>query len=469
MLKATPGPVRDTVDIQALVRSGFGPLGGACFLLLNVTDKAAARAWLGATRPTSIADLDGGHVARIIQIAISASGLAALGVDVDAAHGFAPEYLQGMTGDPGRSQRLGDQGANAPTHWRWGAAGEPHLLVALYAEQDDLPAFRAEVEAALAPGFTIVTPLETGGTPGREPFGFVDGVSQPTLDWEGNRKPGTSADQDFTNFIASGEVLLGYPDEYGLVPDRPILGDDDLGLNGTYLVLRSLAQDVDGFWNWTKAAAGEAGSQALAEAMVGRRIDGRPLDGLPEVDVPGINQKQLNGFTYDRDGDGHICPFGGHIRRANPRTGDLPGGRRGIINALLGTLGFKGSARDDAIASTRFHRILRRGRAYGDPGGEQGLHFICLNASLGRQFEFVQGAWLANAKFAGLADEADPIVGSREPLPAGGATDHFTRPNAEGPCARFAGLPRFVTVTGGGYFLLPGLNALKLIARAKQG
>ena len=85
---------------------------------------------------------------------------------------------------------------------------------------------------------------------------------------------------------------------------------------------------------------------------------------------------------------GLSCPLGAHIRRANPRTGDAPGGRSGPIDDLLVTVGLTTRhlrradfvhlpwprnttvwpfvrSEDDAIASARFHRILRRGREYG--------------------------------------------------------------------------------------------------------
>ena len=71
------------------------------------------------------------------------------------------------------------------------------------------------------------------------------------------------------------------------------------------------------------------------------------------------------------------------------------------------------------------HRILRRGRKYGPPpadrhtddGAERGLLFICLNADIARQFEFVQQTWILNRNFATLYDETDPLVG-----PKGGFT-----------------------------------------------
>ena len=95
-------------------------------------------------------------------------------------------------------------------------------------------------------------------------------------------------------------------------------------------------------------------------------------------------------------------------------------------------------AHRDRIDSTRFHRLLRRGREYGPkltaaerlqpalPGeSPSGLYFICLNANIGRQFEFVQSAWIQSTKFDGLTGEGDPLLGNREPV-AGlcGEPDH---------------------------------------------
>ena len=62
---------------------------------------------------------------------------------------------------------------------------------------------------------------------------------------------------------------------------------------------------------------------------------------------------------------GLLCPFGAHIRRANPRNADLPPSN-GLFGRLVHMLGFgNASYRDDVIASTRFHRMIRRGREYG--------------------------------------------------------------------------------------------------------
>jgi deferrochelatase/peroxidase EfeB len=168
--------------------------------------------------------------------------------------------------DPeGRSRRLGDIGENAPSNWEWGAPPEtPDVLVMLYAEAGCLAAFQQMVMADLALGFEVFRVLGTAkaaeeGDTRREPFGFVDGISQPAIDWGAKRDPGTGADLEYGNLIAAGEFLLGYQNEYGLYTKRPLLDparDSDNILApaadvpgrgsgpGTYLVFRHLEQDV---------------------------------------------------------------------------------------------------------------------------------------------------------------------------------------------------------------------------------
>jgi deferrochelatase/peroxidase EfeB len=155
----------------------------------------------------------------------------------------------------------------------------------------------------------------------------------------------------------------------------------------------------------------------------------------------------------------------------------MAGGVGSLFTRLLRWLGLYPQApRADVIASSRFHRLLRRGREYGrqitpaqavdpaTPDPESGLNFICLTANITRQFEFVQGAWMMNAKFGGLTGEQDPLLGNRRPFPAGAPTDAFRIPQAGGAARRLDDLPQFVTVKGGAYFFLPGLRALRFIA-----
>ena len=175
---------------------------------------------------------------------------------------------------------------------------------------------------------------------------------------------------------------------------------------------------------------------------------------------------------------GTRCPLGAHIRRANPRNADLPGGPAGLLGRLIRTLGFgrKGfRERRDRLrpASTgscgaggstaRCGRTRRRASRAASTRASRGLYFIGLNANIGRQFEFVQSAWMMGTKFGGLAEESDPLVGGREPIPGCPVTSAFSLPQASGLRRRVTGLPQFVTVRGGAYFFLPGLRALRYL------
>jgi len=517
----------DTGDIQALARSAFDQLRGASYVLLRVGEAQAARRWLRDLAPASLASLSPGRVEETCQIAFTAAGLRALGVDEAIVQRFAPEFVEGLAGDENRSRRLGDTGANAPSLWSWGVGErEPHILLILFSSDfARLSAFadrmRKQAEDA---GLSVIELLPTSDMGDLEPFGFVDGVSQPSFDWDRLRIPGTAADRDYTNRLALGELLLGYRNEYGLFSERPWLaageknaallppvasGHHDLGRNGSYLVYRQLAQDVRGFWRWVAQEAARAGvaKEELAQSMVGRRLDGTPLADLTlgrSIPGVGLRDSERNGFLYDTDPDGLSCPIGAHIRRANPRTGDAPGGRRGPLDNFLINLGLTVRrereptsstlpwprnttvwpfvrSEDDAIASSRFHRILRRGREYGikidrnaaldpaTPDPQAGIHFLCLNANIARQFEFVQSAWIASATFAALSGEQDPLLGNREPFPTAPVgrrepTDGFSRPGAPPHCRHATGLPQFITVRGGAYCFLPGLTALKWLA-----
>jgi deferrochelatase/peroxidase EfeB len=299
--------------------------------------------------------------------------------------------------------------------------------------------------------------------------------------------------------VSLGEFLLGYPNEYGKYTERPLLSSDDplamllpvaedapdkrdLGRNGTYLVVRQLKQDVRGFWRFADAQVRSEpqAREAFAESMVGRRMNGDALEPLQTTPIPGVEAKvaQQNNFTYDADTDGTRCPFGGHVRRTNPRNPDLPGRPESIAAKLLRMLGFGNNEfHYDVEASTRFHRLLRRGREYGGalltPGqaiadgpdtAEQGLHFICVVANISRQFEFVQNSWLSNTKFDALTEESDPLIGNREPVTGCPVTNTFSIPKENGVPDRFLNVPQFVTVRGGAYFFLPGLSAIRFLA-----
>ena len=493
----------DFSDLQGLLRFAHGQLSEACFLLLKVIDAKAARDWLRAA-PVTTAVTANPLPEHALQIAFSAPGLRELGLSAAVIDGFSEEFIAGMVGDDNRSRRLGDVENNKPADWKWGGAATsvPHLLVMLYARPGDLEAWQEQVQG---PGFDnafqLEATLKSAARDPREPFGFVDGISQPAIDWQRSSSTDRHERDRYSNKLAAGELVLGHPNEYGLYTTRPLLDPTlshaaqqlplaeelpklrDLGRNGTYLVLRELQQDVPGFW---KFVDGEANSDAeerqrLAAAMVGRQRDGTPLVEPASAPVAGNaddgSRAKANQFTFDTDPYGERCPIGAHIRRANPRTGDFPVGVSGMLSRLVRTLGFgRRHPHDDLIASARFHRILRRGRVYGPvlapedavkpdaATDERGLHFVCLGASIVRQFEFVQNAWAMSAKFAGLSTESDPLLGNREPLLSGEGSDRFTMPQPDAPARCLKNMPQFVTVRGGAYFFMPGIKALQYIA-----
>ena len=492
-------PTVDYADVQGLVRFGYGALTEACYYLLLIEDAAAARAWLKAA-PISSSVEQKPPPKTAMQVAFTWEGLQALGVPRSAGTGFSAEFLAGMAGDDSRSRRLGDVGASDPAQWQWGGRGRvPHVLVMLYAEPSRLDAWTHTIKGAQwAAAFRELACLPTSQLDGVEPFGFVDGISQPALDWEQRRRPGED-DVRYGNLLALGEFVLGYPNEYAKYTERPLVqasddphgilaptgesGQRDFGLNGTYLVFRDLEQDVRAFWRFLDGQAGGDPERRrwLAARMVGRTMTGEPLVPTAERPIAGIAAAHdaANRFTYDADGAGLRCPLGAHIRRANPRTGDFPAGTTGFLSRLLRVFGFGGTRlEEDVIASARFHRILRRGREYGPglspddavkPGPavaeDRGLRFVCVNANLGRQFEFVQNAWLMGTKFAGLTEESDALLGNRTTVPGCLATDTFSIPQEAGLGRRLTGVPRFVTVRGGAYFFLPSLRAVRYLAR----
>jgi Dyp-type peroxidase family len=423
----------ELADVQGLFARGYGDLKSAAFLLLRVEDAAAARRWLGEARMTSAEER---RPEQAVNIAFTSAGLERLGLPGEAVAQFSNEFAAGMT-TPHRTRILGDVEENAPERWDWGGAGAPVDAVLLLYARDESSLSRLEEAPA---GFSLVRRLDTADLDGFEPFGFRDGISQPFVEGLGKSGPAEAT-------VRPGEFLLGYENEYGQTNEQALLR------NGSYLVFRQLRQDVSGFWRYVDAATRRADGSSdepawlrLASKMVGRWPSGAPLVLAPDTDDPAL--AGANDFGYhEHDARGARCPVGSHIRRSNPRDSLDPD---------------PGSSRSFEI--NRRHRIVRRGREYGPPlpleqalagddSAERGLHFICLNANIARQFEFVNHTWLNNPKFGELYDDADPFF----------APGCFTIPN-DGVRDRVTHVPRFVSVKGGAYFFLPGLAALRYLA-----
>ena len=458
-------------DIQGLVARGYGGLPSACFVLAGIDEERAARTWLGSlvdsVTPAALRPQDHG-----VHVAFTSDGLSKLGLRPAGPGGLSEEFIGGMT-TPHRRRLLGDVGGNAPEEWEWGGPANPRIdvLLLLYGrDAGELETLRSDHVARLSSGgLREILTLGTRELDAYEHFGFHDGISQPIVE-------GLSRTGPWPDSVRAGEFVLGYPNEYGRYTSGPLVADAadpggllpvspaarghrDFGRNGTYMVLRQLRQYVHRFWRYANHVASESGGPADREATVAlaAKLVGRWPSGAPLVLSPDRDDDRLagaNDFAYHGpDPDGDRCPIGAHIRRTNPRDSldPDPGTRK-------------------SVEVGKRHRILRRGRGYGsrinlrealekDEGDDdRGLHFLCLNANIARQFEFIQHTWANNPKFGDLYDDPDPIVGATG---VGGGT--FTI-QASPLRRRLLQVPEFVSVSGGAYFFLPGIRALRYLA-----
>jgi Dyp-type peroxidase family len=469
-IKTAP-TAEDLKDIQGLVYSGWGDHKHAGYLFATIHEddrsRLAARRWLAdIAREVSSADVSRKAPGPRLNLALSPTGLAKLGVPAETLAALPQEAKRGMHQ---RARILGD---DPPDQWEMGRDNELDVLLMVFARKEDELATLLQHHGDAMGAFATVRPPEVSQhLEGREHFGFADGVSQPRLVKPPRAHSTAADDQPAPNAleepIATGEILLGYKNAYGMLPASPKLPDRngklfDLGANGSYLVFRKLHQHVERFWSYVHnrarelepndPAAAREMTELLGAKLVGRWKSGAPLALSPDRDDPKYaTPGKINSFAYhDIDPDGDRCPISSHVRRANPRDarGDNPKESNDVVSR---------------------HRILRRGRSYGKPLAEadalaghddglpRGLYFICLQSSIARGFEFIQQTWLSNPGFNGLFKEPDPIMGN------GDGDTSVTIPMCP-VRLRLPNVPIMVTVKGGGYFLLPSLTALGRIA-----
>jgi putative iron-dependent peroxidase len=475
--------------------------------LLRVKDPQAARRWLrqvlDAGLVKSVADLGTDPESRaprqrhgcVLTLAFSHRGLMALGPKASTDFPFPSAFSAGMV-RPEKSVLLGDRDPGA---WKWADAPvdgssvpEVHLLAACFSHPD-APPHELMQPGLLDAGFDLVgsvagcpasiLPGPLGEPPVvHEPFGFRDGLSQPVIrglregrsELRARQIVGQDAYED--RVVEPGEFILGHRNGYGELAHCPQLQDWEalaprggetapFGMNGSYLVARQIVQHVDRFRDFERRHPAPAGGGASpAEKIVGRRKEGEPLVQCP------FKPRDGNDFRYrEADFDGLQCPRGAHVRRSNPRD-------------------MLGHDVESGLAASKLHRLLRRGRVYtdhpcrgsdvrqscsepaGSPGtagaGDRagcgaGLFFLALNADLERQFELVQTRWINNRRFNDLSGEDDFTVATGQPrvltvqgLPSGKRLE--------------VSLEDFTTVVGGGYFFVPGLQALAFLATPRR-
>jgi deferrochelatase/peroxidase EfeB len=352
-----------------------------------------------------------------------------------------------------RSELLGDH-VRTP----WPGAGCNMLLWIATANDDSEKA----VDRAVRDSGVHVHPIEHGAERSDPPIalGFHDGTGQPYLSELASSRDRLPGGGTITPHgwrpVPLGEFVLGCTDAGGerLVPEPRWLA-----AGGTFLVYRKYEFNVpeldqlleDQGCEYERAVGRSAGGRAdVAAKLVGRYRVGESPPELPEgYDAtvppasPGLTAPAgANDFRYGHDTYGHACPLGAHIRRANPRD----------------ALGFDGHL-------TERHRILRRSVLW-EENGREGLHFVCVNARIHDQFEFIQRQWFNTGSGFRLGGHIDLLAGSwpepGEPerrAAAGSVVIQGTHPvvyRAPGPVTE---------LLGGDYFLMPGVDGLRALAR----
>ncbi|HEY0815623.1 MAG TPA: peroxidase [Pseudonocardia sp.] len=434
----------DLDEIQATVlRYRPEPYWGT-HVMLHVEDARAGREFLRRMTPHVDSAAEWWQAGEAwTSIAISYSGLVALGLPQDALSSFPEAFRVGMAA---RADQLGDHGLNDPANWQQPfGTGDIHIGVSVFSDAEQ--SWRATLQMARSqytglPGIRVLMAQDFGAQPGDlNPLGYKDSIGQPAVEGCGvDALPGQGRP------IKAGEFLLGYPGEAGVPLPMPC--PDVLGRNGTYVGLRKYQSRVGTFNRFLREHA-DSGQERelLAAKLIGRWRSGAPLTLAPTEDDPGLgaDPRRNNDFTYAADPHGHQVPLGSHMRRMNPRDTAMA-----------------------QLADVNVHRIIRRSTTFGAPYDadatsehddqvDRGLYFIFLSAKAMATMEFLQQEWINNGNFMNLGGERDPNIG----LQPDGAT--FTIP--EKPVRRrLHGIETFNVLRGGEYFFMPSLSALRWIA-----
>lgn len=472
--------LRGSGTIQGNIVAGFNK-DFQSLLFLQLPDASRGRTWLTELLPRvattaqvaafneqfsqmlRASGTDPEHLTAVwVSVSLTADGLSVLAPSALSAlsdEGIDPGVELFVKGAAQQAEALGDVGPSAPDHWVFGRGGQStHVVLTVAADRlDDLAAeVQRQREHAARQGLLVVFEQAGGTLPGphrgQEHFGFKDGISQPGVagyDMPDEANPEQVEGKPGTDLIAAGEFVLGFPGQGGRARRVP-----GWMFDGSFLVIRRLAQDVPGWWSQVERAyedlpepvRSRTSADALAAKLVGRWRSGTPVDKAPDKDIRGGRRRSSdNDFEFKGDAEGDRCPRFAHIRKVYPRNAPEP------------------SVGEEA---SNLRRILRRGIPFGpafDPtagrghgvDSERGLVFACYQASLQDQFEFLQQTWVNNPSFPAHADGPDPVIGVDGPV---------TLHTGGGESAELSSLRRFVNTQGSLYAFTPSCGALESLA-----
>jgi Dyp-type peroxidase family len=341
-------------------------------------------------------------------LCLSATGYRALGyTELEVQQAFAVdeedrkrhlillEFDAGMAA-PAHVQRLHD-----PRPQTWDQAYRDRIdamILLAHTDEESLSRHAQAVRSEVAEIAIVVTTewghkLRNSHKDPIEPFGYVDGISQPLFLQD--RAAQTSSTSMWDPSASLDLILL--PDPFA--PQTPA-GQDCCG---SYLVFRKLEQNIREFHKRIQVLAGALKcSNDMAQALVLGRFN---ADGTPLTASATAGMGRANDFNYSQDAHGTKCPFHAHIRRLNPRGESSEG-----------------------EAAERRHQIARRSIPYGVPSEKPldysqvdqlptegvGILFMCFQRSLSNQFGFLQTVW-ANSPYKNDGSQItmglDPIIG----------------------------------------------------------
>lgn len=306
----------------------------------------------------------------------------------------------------------------------------------------------AQAKSILDDSITEVIVLSGHVRPGAEEdhehFGFLDGISQPSI--QGLDK----TDPSGQGFVDQGVVFLGRTGDPNK-STRP-----SWALDGSILAFRYLQQLVPEFHAGVALVAPQiqAPPSANAIGLTGARLVGRWASGAPIQLTPLQDNSTLataNKFFFD-DKSQKICPFAAHIRKMNPR-GDT------IVTP-------------PAIA---VHRILRHGIQYGPEVTaaealakktirNRGLLFVSYQSVLANGFAFLQKVWANPKGFPpGKPQQPgiDPIIGVDTQDP-NTPTRVMSGLALNDPTKNF-NFANWIRTRGGEYFFSPSIKTLETV------